>query len=170
MVTNRPPSKRVREGKDGILDIPLRNRDHDIRQRAAVRLSRSIREASGLFARDTMFYFNFVRPVLENRLPGATGHQKHHQGKHDLPHNYLPDPLRHRMLQRTGADVVKIDAAAPLVPHAESPKTISTRCRNAVSLSLGARSRKSVAPFRVSGIRAECVSAERIPSAPRCTI
>jgi hypothetical protein len=41
MATNRPPSKRVREGRDGILDVPLRNRDHDIWRRAAVRLSRS---------------------------------------------------------------------------------------------------------------------------------
>ena len=130
-----------KENRDGLLDVPLRNRDHDIRQRAAVRLSRSVREASGLFARDTMFYFNFVRPVLENRLPGATGHQKHHQGKHDLPHNYLPDPLRHRMLQRTGADVVKIDAAAPLVPHAEPLSAISTRCWKAASLSPCSRSK-----------------------------
>jgi hypothetical protein len=43
MATSRPPNKRVREGRDGILDVPLRNRDHDIWRRAAVRLSRSIR-------------------------------------------------------------------------------------------------------------------------------
>ena len=30
------------EGKDGLLGIPLRDRDYDIRQRAAVRLSRSM--------------------------------------------------------------------------------------------------------------------------------
>jgi hypothetical protein len=43
MATNRPPSKRVREGRNGILDVPLRNRDHDIRRRATARLIRSIR-------------------------------------------------------------------------------------------------------------------------------
>jgi hypothetical protein len=75
---------------------------------------RGLRRGSVLFARDTMFYFNFVRPVLENRVPGATGHQKHHHGKHSLPHNDLPVSLPsecYNALARMSSELMLVNRA-----------------------------------------------------------